>query len=120
MSYPIPKEVKTDIKVKGFLYLKDVGILTGVLILSETFKGNIHTAFLIPYYIFTFSITIFLILPSIKNPKKKNFHSIYYALKRSRKVYHSLDRRPLEDIDELYESIGVPVNEVKGRDRHVV
>ncbi|ODV48161.1 DUF5592 family protein [Bacillus subtilis] len=102
MSYPIPKEVKTDIKVKGPLYLRDVGILIGVTVLSQIFKGSVHSSFIIPYYIFIYGVTFFLMIPSINNPKKRNFHSIFFALKRSRNTYHPISRSSLDNVDEFY------------------
>lgn len=98
--YKIPKEIKTDIKVTSFLYMKDIAIIVGVFFLLQTFSDSVHTAMKIPYYLIFGGFTFFMLLPSIKNPKKRNYHSLMFVLRRDQDFYHPISRESIDSSNE--------------------
>ncbi|WP_445669252.1 DUF5592 family protein [Margalitia sp. FSL K6-0131] len=97
MRYTIPKSVKSEIKITKSLYLKDIVIFFAVFFIVSRFDSYIHKILIIPYYIFFLGITLYFLLPSLNNPKKRNYHSYYYFLIKSKVKYHSLDVHAIEN-----------------------
>jgi hypothetical protein len=95
MKYNIPKELTTETKITGAIYLKDFFILVGVMFIAYLFEGVVHPSLNFLYYIAVFVLTFFLINRSRDNPLKRNYQSVYLALIQNRTVYHPIDRNDL-------------------------
>jgi hypothetical protein len=98
--YKIPKEIKTNIRFYGWMYLIDVGTVVGAFVFASIFSDIVHKTMVIPFYITTSIATIYLIMPSIKNPKRRNYHTFWYTLLRDKETYHPIDRSVLDSVDK--------------------
>ncbi|MEK5500990.1 DUF5592 family protein [Bacillus sp. FSL M8-0168] len=98
MKYDIPKEVKSPVKLLFSLYAKDLLIVgVGTLILLNVTSEFVHSWFTIPYYLVGFGFLIFLVCNSTNNPGKKNYHTLFFLIKRNKIVYHPIDRNKVEN-----------------------
>lgn len=85
--YQIPKQIKSEVKITQIFYLRDVAVFILVMTLAYMFDSLVHMILKVPYYIFVAGITFYFILPSRSNPKKRNYHSLYYTMMRNRVKY---------------------------------
>lgn len=93
MKFIIPKEVSTKIAMKkGFLFI-DLIILIAALIVTSLLDPMVYAQLRIPYYIFSMSVALYLVLNSRHNIGKKNYQSIYYYIKRERETYHKVAKK---------------------------
>ena len=103
-TYNIPKEVKTEVKVKGNIYLRDVVIFFGMGVILWFFQDNIHKNVLILYWLGFLGSTFWLLLPSIHNKKRRNYQSLLYMIQSDKNYYHPISRETLSDFDDIDES----------------
>ena len=94
--YILPKEISASMKFTKNLYLFDIVFVGSVLIISWALSSMVYTPLIIPYYLFTFIMSIILTSKSNINPEKRKFQSIYYAVIRNKKAYAREERGVLE------------------------
>lgn len=89
--FEIPKEIKTQVRLLG-LELKEWAVIGIVVVFSLTvFSDMIHKIFVVPFYILVALSILYLFSPSPTNPQRKNYHSLFYFLKRERGGYFSVN-----------------------------
>lgn len=99
MSYEIPKEIKSPIKMVFSLYAKDLAIFgVGALVLTNVTSEYVHSWFKIPYYIVGFCFLLFIIMSSSTNLGKRNYNALYFLIKRNKVTYHPIDIHSVENI----------------------
>jgi len=87
LSYEIPKEIKSPIKLIFSLYAKDLSIIgVGTLFLLNVGSEFVHNWFTIPYYIVGFGALLFMVMSSSTNPGKRN-----------KTTYHPIDANAIEN-----------------------
>lgn len=76
MTYNIPKEIKTDVKISKFIYKND--LLLCVFYVSTVFflSSFVANKYIMYYYIFYIMVLVYLLLPSQDNVGKKNYYSL--------------------------------------------
>lgn len=87
MKYLVTKEIKSETKVMWNIYLQDFVFLVICVVLTLMTKGWVHEALRNIYIIFSFLISIFMVLPNAGNPKRRNFQAIALYFLRPRTVY---------------------------------
>ncbi|MDI9218147.1 DUF5592 family protein [Clostridium tertium] len=93
MKFIIPKELSAKISMRrGFMFV-DLIVLIGAFIITSFLDGMVYLPLRIPYYIFSMLSVFYLIFNSRDNFGKKNYHSIYYYIKRSRETYHKISNK---------------------------
>jgi len=89
--FEIPKEIKTQVRLLG-LELKEWAVIGIVIVFSLTvFSDMIHKVFVVPFYIVIAFSIVYLFSPSSANPQRKNYHSLFYFIKRVRGGYLSVN-----------------------------
>lgn len=91
MKFIIPKEISAEISIRKNFFLFDLIVVVIALILTFLLDSLVYLKLQIPYYIFSISSVVYLILKSKDNPGKRNYHSMYYALIRNKKTYHKIN-----------------------------
>jgi len=98
LSYEIPKEIKSPIKLIFSLYAKDLSIIgVGTLFLLNVGSEFVHNWFTIPYYIVGFGALLFMVMSSSTNPGKRNYVALYFLIKRNKTTYHPIDANAIEN-----------------------
>ena len=95
--YEIPKHFKSEIKITKSFHLKEIVILLLTAFFLYLSKGLVHSSLTIPYYIFGMGVSIFLLMPSRSNPKRKMYHTLFYAIQQNRIKYSSIDVHMVEN-----------------------
>jgi len=90
-NYRIPKEVTVELKINKALYLTDLILLIGLLVLTMVLKSFIYTSLLIPFYIFMIILAFLCIIRPASNPKKRIYQAIYFAVVRRKDTYSPID-----------------------------
>ncbi len=91
MRFIIPKDISTEISIRKNFFLFDLIVVIIALALTFMLDSMVYSKLKVPYYIFSMSSVIYLILKSRDNIGKRNYHSIYYALTRNKETYHKID-----------------------------
>lgn len=91
MKFIVPRELSSEMAINKFFSAKDIVIVFGSVILSFALRMFVYSKFQILFGIFTILTTIFLVWKSADNKGKKNYESIYLALKRNRNTYHRIE-----------------------------
>ncbi len=89
--YIIPSEISSEYKIFKNIYLIDLIFIVTSFFLTMSFSNAVNQKVIVPYYIFSTILTVFLIMKSVSNPGIRNYKAIYLMLIRYRKTYHSLD-----------------------------
>ena len=92
MTYIVPKELKSPIKVTKFLYLFDILFVLLFMGLSILFGSLVNEKIIFLYYIFSLAVAIILISKSTFNPRKRIYETILYLFKRDGKVYKPITK----------------------------
>lgn len=87
MKYMVTKEIKSETQVFWIFYLQDFLFLALWAVLCVMAKQQVHSSLTIPYAVFSAVVGIVLMLPSVTNPKRRNYQSLVLYLLRSRSVY---------------------------------
>lgn len=104
MKYEIPKEIKSKPKLMG-LEMKELAIIMAIsFFLLTVIKDAVHSVFMVLYFLTSILGMIYLFLPSMNNPQKRNYQSIILLLKTKRGSYHSVSYRPI-DKERLKEGV---------------
>ena len=89
--YIIPSEINSETKIFKNVYLIDMLFMLVAFVLTMSFSSIVNPKVVVPYYICSFVLTIFLVLKSQTNPGLRNYKSIYLMIIRCRGTYQSLD-----------------------------
>ena len=88
--YSIPKEIKSEIKLKWGFFLKDIIVVVGMLGwgwgTKSFFEHEINPFF---YILVNGIFGIFLILKPYNNPQKRNYQLLGLVFKQDKKKYKS-------------------------------
>ena len=93
MSYEIPKEIRSKPRMVGLEMKELVILLTGFFLVFTMLKDMVHSVFVIPFYIVSIGLLLWLVMPSKNNPAMKNHKSIVLLLKRDKQIYHAMDHQ---------------------------
>lgn len=88
--YITSTETRTETKVYKFIYLRDFFFIFIYLVASGLFSEMVYSSFQVFYWIFTAIVVIFLVMPSLGNPKRRNYMAIYIMITADKKVYKPL------------------------------
>lgn len=91
--FDIPKDINAKPKLLGLEIKELIFFVIAILMIMTVFKDMVHKVFTIPYYVVSFGLLLYLILPSINNSDRKNYHSIIYFFKKDKIVYSAIDIR---------------------------
>lgn len=94
-KYNISEELKSETRISRYIYLSDFFFIIGAIGVVYLMSGFVHSDLRTEYYIFSFIVAVILTLPSSFNHKRRNWQTMYFALKKDRKVY-----RPVFDINK--------------------
>lgn len=86
-QYIIPKEISSEMKFAKNFYLFDLVFIVGALGIAWLLSACVYSKLVFLYYIFVFLGAVFLAMKSKHNPEKRNFQTIYYAIKKDKTVY---------------------------------
>ena len=89
--YIIPSEINSETKIFKNVYLIDMLFMLVAFVLTMSFSSIVNPKVVVPYYICSFVLTIFLVLKSQTNPGLRNYKSIYLMIIRCGGTYQSLD-----------------------------
>lgn len=102
--YLIPNEIKSKPKLLG-LEVKEITIvLVSFLLILTILSDMVHSLFVIPFYLVSAGLILWLMMPSLNNRQKKNYQSLFLFFKRKKVTYHAIDGNP-EINAELYDII---------------
>lgn len=87
MSYILPKEISSQMKISKTIYLFDLVFIGIFIVMAIMLSSMVYKPLIIPYYIFMFIMAIYFRSSSTVNPKKRKYQSIYYSFTRDRKAY---------------------------------
>lgn len=87
MAYVLPKEISAAIKLSKKLYVFDLVFIGIFMCVAWLLSFLVYKPLIIPYYIYMFIVAIYFRSKSTINPKRRKYHSIYYALVRNRNAY---------------------------------
>ncbi len=91
MTYLIPKTLKHETKIFRRLYIKDLAYIGLILALAYFCKGMVHLYFQIPYWIFAFLVSLYMVSRPKSNPRKHKFKALAMYLFRDNSTYYSIN-----------------------------
>lgn len=91
MKFIVPKEISSEIKMNKYISVIDLFILVLYGIVVYMFENLVYIKLQIPYYIFAFSVGVWLVLGSFDNKGMKNYKSIYLSIIRFKETYHRIN-----------------------------
>lgn len=109
--FNIPKDINAKPRLLGLEMKELIFFIIAIIMIVTALKDMVHTVFTIPYYIVSFGLLIYSILPSMNNSNRKNYHSLLYFFKRDKVTYAPVDITPVfnelmqEDVNEQNKSI---------------
>nr|WP_312985738.1 DUF5592 family protein [Clostridioides sp.] len=90
MTYEIPEEINSEIKIYKSIYLFDLFIVVSALLFAYFTSSIIFPPLVMLYYIFVGGTTLFLLSKNSNNPGRRTFLSIYLLLKKDRNTYYPI------------------------------
>lgn len=87
MAYVLPKEIVSSVKLTKKLYVFDLVFIGVFMCVVWMLNFLVYPPLRTFYYIFMATMALYFRSKSSINPKKRKYHSIYYALVRDRKAY---------------------------------
>lgn len=109
--FNIPKDINAKPRLLGLEIKELIFFIVAIIMIVTALKDMVHTIFTIPYYIVSFGLLIYSILPSLNNSNRKNYHSLLYFFKRDKVTYTPVDITPMfndlmeEEISEQNKSV---------------
>lgn len=91
MRFIIPKDISAEISMNKHFSIVDMLLLIIAGVLTWAFDSMVYSKLIVPYYIFSFSSAIYLVLKSSDNVGKRNYQSIYFSIFRDKETYHKID-----------------------------
>ncbi|MYL43967.1 DUF5592 family protein [Virgibacillus salexigens] len=98
-NYRIPKNVTTELKINKALYLTDLILLIGLLLMAFVLGNVVHSSFTWLFYGFMAVVAGLLIIRPATNPKKRMYEAIYLSIRRRKDTYIPVDYET-EEIQE--------------------
>lgn len=95
-EYTITQEIKSETRVGAGLYAFDFFFLLVYGIVTYILANIVHDALVIPFYIFSLLMAIFLTMPSIFNRKRRNYQTIIIYLRKDNDVF-----RPVKNVSKM-------------------
>lgn len=95
-QYTIAQEIKSESKVGFVFYAFDFFFLIIYAIITYILANIVHEALVIPFWIFSLLMGLFLTMPSNLNRKRRNYQSIIIYLRKCTEVY-----RPVKNVSKL-------------------
>jgi len=92
MTYEIPEEINSEIKIYKSIYLFDLFIVVCALLFAYFTSSIIFPPLVMLYYIFVAVTTLFLLSKNSNNPGRRTFTSIYLLLKKDRNTYYPISK----------------------------
>lgn len=86
--YKVTQELRSESKVAYNIYVKDFFFLIIYAGISLILGNAVHESLIVPFYIFSIAIALFLTLPSTFNKKRRNWQSILILLNKDEAIYH--------------------------------
>ena len=93
MRYLVTKEIKSETQVIWKLYFQDFAFLLIWIVLNYRFKEIAHPYLQWPMFIFGIIMGILLVLPSVANPKRRQYQSIMLYLMRPQETFYIIKRK---------------------------
>lgn len=91
-NYRIPKEIATELKINKALYLFDLMLVIGIMVLTLIFNNFVNQSLRLFFYIFMGLIAIIMIWRPVTNPKKRMYEVLLITLMRKRDTFCAIDR----------------------------
>ncbi|AGT06909.1 DUF5592 family protein [Listeria monocytogenes] len=91
LSITIPKEIKSEIKLKKNIYLKDFFTMIGLIPITMIFMNFVHSSVMYYFYGLMAVIAITLLIRPKSNPDLRIYSAVYLALTRNRARYRAVD-----------------------------
>lgn len=82
MRYFVTQEIKSETKMSKYLNLKDFIVVAVFMCVCLLLQDLVYDEFIILYYVFSALMSVYLILPSRDNPRRRNFQSLFIFLKK--------------------------------------
>lgn len=98
-AYLIPQEIKSETMVGLGFYMMDIVIIVFIFYIMNFFSDLIHPLVQIPYMFLSIVIGIILTRRLKANPDKRLYQSLYYYLRRDKKIYHRRETAVRKDLD---------------------
>ena len=92
MRYLVTKEIKSETQVIWKLYFQDFAFLLIWIMLNYRFIEIAHPYLRWPMFIFAVAMGILLVLPSVANPKRRQYQSIMLYLMRSQETLYFIKK----------------------------
>lgn len=92
MRYLVTKEIKSETQVIWKLYFQDFAFLLIWIMLNYRFKEVAHPYLRWPMFIFAVAMGILLVLPSVANPKRRQYQSIMLYLMRPQETLYFIKK----------------------------
>jgi hypothetical protein len=109
MKHIVVKDIKSETKVFKFIYIQDFFFLLFYMSVIYLLGNLVNVLLLVPFYIFSGLVGIFLTVKSSWNVKRRNWESLFIYLRRDMEVYKPiinlscatvLDKKRLEEADD--------------------
>ena len=109
MKHIVVKDIKSETKVFKFIYIQDFFFLLFYMSVIYLLGNLVNVLLLVPFYIFSGLVGIFLTVKSSWNVKRRNWESLFIYLRRDMEVYKLiinlscatvLDKKRLEEADD--------------------
>lgn len=97
MRYLVTKEIKSETQVIWKLYFRDFMFLVIWIAVNLYIKNMVHIYLQLPFSVFAIIIGVLLVLPSSRNPKRRQYQSLALFLIRKKGTLYYL---PKEEQDE--------------------
>ena len=89
--YQIPNEITTELKINKALYLFDLFLIIGLILLRMIVLPFVHSSLVWPFTGFIVLFGLFLIIRPATNPQKRMNQAILYAMVRKNDTYSAID-----------------------------
>lgn len=109
MKHIVVKDIKPETKVFKFIYIQDFFFLLTYMCGTYLLGNIVNELLIVPYYIFSGLVAVFLTVKSNWNVKRRNWESLFIFLRRDTEVYKPvinlscaavLDKKRLEEIED--------------------
>lgn len=98
MKYIVPQELKSESKLWKSLYITDLFITIGYVLVLNIFSVFVPDELSIAYFIFNLIVAFILTRKSPYNPKKRIYQTIYYFLLKEKYIYKPIAIKRKDDI----------------------
>lgn len=97
MTYEIPGELKSEVKIFRSIYFFDLVVALVAIGFASITSSAIYPPIVLAYYIFVTVSTLFLLAKSPCNPGKRNYKTIHLLFTKDNNPYYKVE----ENVSEL-------------------